>query len=143
MNHVRVDDYFRDIDAGRFPIMRGFHYSETDLRLHLLFQELQGLAVDRKRYGSMFDRDVREEYSAIWKVLVDKEWATIDERFVSIVGDGVFYLPLIQNLLSHDRSEAMRKERVQRNVSVSHQQSIETEDDPRQKQISDIAARAS
>ena len=91
----------------------------------------------------MFDRDVREEYSAIWKVLVDREWATIDERFVNIVGDGVFYLPLIQNLLSHDRSEAMRKERVQRNVSVSHQQSIETEDDPRQKQISDIAARAS
>ena len=143
MNHVRVDDYFRDVDAGRFPIMRGFHYSETDLRLHLLFQELQGLAVDRTRYGSMFDRDVQEEFSTIWQVLVEREWATVDDRFVSIVGDGVFYLPLIQNLLSHDRSETMRKERVHRNVAVSHEQSIKTEDDPRQKKSSDIAARAS
>jgi len=143
MNHVRVDDYFRDIDAGRFPIMRGFHYSETDLRLHLLFQELQGLVVDRKRYGSMFDRDIQEDYSTIWQVLVDREWATVDDRSVSIVGDGVFYLPLIQNLLSHDRSETMRKERVHRNVAVPHGQNIKTEDDPRKKTLSDIAARAS
>jgi hypothetical protein len=30
---------------------------------------------------------------------------------VSIRGDGVFYLPLVQNLLAHDRTEAMRHHR--------------------------------
>ena len=112
MNHVHVDDYFRAIDAGHFPVMRGFHYSETDLRLHLLFQELQGLSVDRRRYRSLFARDVLEEHVAIWQTLVDLKWAAVDDTFVNIEGDGTFYLPLIQNMLAHDRTETMRKGRI-------------------------------
>ena len=112
MNHVHVNDYLRDIDAGRFPVMRGFHYSETDLRLHLLFQELQGLSVDRRRYGSLFACDVIEEHAVIWRTLVEMNWAAIDDAFVTIEGDGAFYLPLIQNMLAHDRAEAMRKGRT-------------------------------
>ena len=50
MNHVRVDEYFRCIREGRHPVMRGYHYTPADLRLHLLFQEMQGLAVDRAAY---------------------------------------------------------------------------------------------
>ncbi len=111
MNQTRVADYFRDIDAGRFPVMRGFRYSETDLRLHLLFQELQSLEVDRRRYLNLVGRDAVDEHRPVWDALVDMEWAAVDEDAISIEGDGAFYLPLIQNALAHDRLDAMRRER--------------------------------
>ena len=140
MNHVHVNDYFRDIDAGRFPVLRGFHYSETDLRLHLLFQELQGLTVDRQRYTSLFGRDVADEHSAIWNALVDIGWASVGSGFVTIEGDGAFYLPLIQNILAHERCDAMRKARVQ----VTPPLTFKTTTTVAQKDtLTDIAAQAS
>ena len=66
MNQVRIDEYFRCIREDRFPVMRGFRYTQTDLRLHLLFQELQGLAVDRAAYRRFFGLDVVEEHAAVW-----------------------------------------------------------------------------
>ena len=111
MNQTRVDDYFRDLDAGRFPVLSGFRYSEADLRLHLLFQELQGLVVDRRRYLALVGHDAVEEHRPVWEALVELGWAGVDEGRISIKGDGVFYLPLIQNALAHDRVHAMRRGR--------------------------------
>ena len=112
MNHAHVEDYFRDLDAGRFPIMRGFRYSPEDLHLHLLFQELQGLSVDCARYRSLMGRDVVGEHRAVWEALVELEWAVVGDDLITIERDGVFYLPLVQNLLARDRLEAMRRERA-------------------------------
>ena len=112
MNHIHVDQYFRDIDANRFPVLRGYQYSAIDLRLHLLFQELQGLSIDRQRYASLFGCDVVDEHSPIWTTLRELGWTNVDDKFVTIEGNGAFYLPLIQNMLAHDRSEAMRKQRI-------------------------------
>ena len=112
MNHIHVDQYFRDIDANRFPVLRGYQYSAIDLRLHLLFQELQGLSIDRQRYASLFGCDVVDEHSPIWTTLRELGWTNVDDKFVTIEGNGAFYLPLIQNMLAHDRSEAMRKQRT-------------------------------
>ena len=111
LNHVRIDDYRRDIDAGRFPVMRGFRYTETDLRLHVLFQELQGLSVDRHAHLGLFGRDVVGDYLPVWQALRELDWVAIDDDRVQILGDGAFYLPMVQNLLAHDRTEAMRKAR--------------------------------
>ncbi len=111
MNHVRVDQYFDDLDAGRFPVMRGFHYTETDLRLHLLFQELQGLSVSRARYRRLFGRDLLADHRIVWRVLEDIGWVATDDDLVTVEGDGAFYLPIVQNLLAIERAEAMRKER--------------------------------
>ena len=111
VNQTRVDDYFRDLDAGRFPVMRGFRYSEIDLRLHLLFQELQSLEVDRRRHLALVGRDAVDEHRPVWDALVDLEWAAVDDDLITIEGDGAFYLPLIQNALAHDRLDAMRKTR--------------------------------
>ena len=113
LNQVRVDDYFRDIDAGRFPVMRGFHYSDTDLRLHLLFQELQGLSVNRTAYQKLFGRDVLKDHRPVWETLETMGWASVEPNRIGIEGDGVFYLPLVQNLLGYDQAEAMRKYRSQ------------------------------
>ena len=112
LNQIHIDDYYRDLDQGRFPVMRGFHYTDVDLRLHLLFQELQGLSISLARYRALFARDVVAEHAAVWQALEDEGWVTIDTDAVRVQGDGVFYLPLIQNLLAHDRSEEMRKARV-------------------------------
>src|SRR5436309_5978336 len=41
MNHTRVADYFKALDAGSFPVERGFRYAnEVDFRLTVLFQML-------------------------------------------------------------------------------------------------------
>ena len=111
-NHVKVADYYRCLDEGRFPIQRGFRYTGEDLKLHLLFQELQAMSVDRKTYAKLFACDVVEEHRAIWQALEELGWAEITEAQVLVVGAGVFYLPLIQNLLAHDRTEEMRKQRL-------------------------------
>ena len=119
MNHVRVDDYFRDLDAGRFPVMRGFHYTPQDLHLHLLFQEMQGLAVDGARFRALTGRDIVADYRPIWNVLTDLSWVEVEGDQLRVLGDGAFYLPLIQNLMARDRLEEMRKERAAGVVGAS------------------------
>ncbi len=113
LNHVRVDEYFAAIENRAFPVMRGFHYTDDDLRLHLLFQEMQGLRVDRRSYARLVGRDVVDEHRPVWQVLEELGWAEIAEDRIAFGGDGVFYLPLIQNLLSHERNDQMRKGRAQ------------------------------
>ena len=111
MNQVRVDEYFRCIREQRYPVMRGFHYTPEDLRLHLLFQEMQGLAVDRTAYRDLLDRDVIDEHAVVWRALEDIGWVTVSDDTVRVQDDGVFYLPVIQNMLAHDRLEEMRRHR--------------------------------
>ena len=111
MNHVRVDEYFRCIREGRYPVMRGYHYTPADLRLHLLFQEMQGLAVDRVAYRQLVGRDVVEEHTVVWRALDEIGWVTVADDAVRVHEDGIFYLPLIQNMLAHDRLEEMRRQR--------------------------------
>ena len=119
MNQVRIDDYFRCIREHRFPVMRGFHYAHADLRLHLLFQELQGLAVDRAAYRRFFGLDVVEEHAAVWDAFEDLGWVAVSADRVSVRGDGVFYLPLLQNALGHDRLQQMRKKPRATTVTVA------------------------
>ncbi len=111
MNQVRVDEYFRCIREQHYPVMRGFHYTPEDLRLHLLFQEMQGLAVDRTAYRDLLDRDVIDEHAVVWRALEDIGWVTVSDDAVRVQDDGVFYLPVIQNMLAHDRLEEMRRHR--------------------------------
>ena len=106
-----MDEYFRCIREQRYPVMRGFHYTPADLRLHLLFQEMQGLAVDRAAYRTLLGRDVVDEHAVVWQALDEIGWVTVADDAVRVRDDGVFYLPLIQNMLAHDRLEEMRRQR--------------------------------
>ena len=94
--------------------MRGYHYTPADLRLHLLFQEMQGLAVDRAAYRDLLGRDVVDEHAVVWGALDEIGWVTVSDDAVRVQDDGVFYLPLIQNMLAHDRLEEMRRQRPER-----------------------------
>ena len=112
MNQVRIDEYFRCLRDGRYPVMRGFHYTPAHMRLHLLFQELQGMSVDRRAYQRLFGLDVIDEHRVVWTAFEELGWVTISDDQVTVRGDGVFYLPLLQNALAHDRNEEMRKKTV-------------------------------
>lgn len=111
MNHTRVGDYFSRLDESRFPVERGFHFTQKDLRIAWLFQTLQGMSVDLNVYKKIFHFDLLEEYADIWQALSERGWAETTPQKVTLVGDGVFYTPLIQGLLAHDRMEEIRKSR--------------------------------
>ena len=110
INHASVTGYFRAVDAGLFPVERGFHYAnEADFRLTVLFQMLISLAVDRRLYAALTDVDVVEEFAEIWESLAELEWVTVTPSHLHLVGDGVFYTPLIQSLLARDRVFELRR----------------------------------
>jgi oxygen-independent coproporphyrinogen-3 oxidase len=110
INHSRVGDYFDALDCGRFPIERGFHYvDEADFRLTVLFQMLVSMDVDRASYASIADVDVVEEFEDVWEALIELGWATVTPKRLDLIGDGVFYTPLVQSLLAHDRVVELRR----------------------------------
>jgi len=109
MNCPRVGEYFGRLDESRFPIDRGFHYTQKDLRIAWLFQTLQGMSVDLDAYRKIFGFDLLEEYADICQALTERAWVEITQEKVMLVGDGVFYTPLIQGLLAQERMEEMRK----------------------------------
>jgi oxygen-independent coproporphyrinogen-3 oxidase len=92
--------YFEALDAGRYPIERGFRFTAKDQRLNVLFQALQGMRVDRHGYRAVFGLDVVDEHAAVWQALTELGWAEIGADSVTLVGDGVFYTPLIQTTLA-------------------------------------------
>ena len=112
MNSPRIDDYFARLDKGEFPVERGFHHAAKDLRLTVLFQMLQAMTVDLREYRRLFDVDLLEEYAEIWQALIETGWVDITAERLTLVGDGVFYTPLIQGLLSHERMEELRRSRT-------------------------------
>jgi oxygen-independent coproporphyrinogen-3 oxidase len=117
INHASVTGYFRALDAGVFPVERGFRYTnEADFRLTVLFQMLISMAVDRGLYTALTDLDVVEEFADIWDVLEELGWTRITPSDVQLVGDGVFYTPLIQSLLARDRVVELRRSEIARSA---------------------------
>lgn len=108
MNAVSMDEYARALSEGRFPIERGFQYTPADLRLQAIFHMLQAMEIDIEGYRRIFGMDMIEEFAPIWQALGECGWVELDGHKVRLVGDGVFYTPLIQNLLSEARMKEMR-----------------------------------
>jgi len=110
INHARVADYFEALDAGRFPIERGFHYvDEADFRLTMLFQMLISMGVDRALYASISDVDVVDEFREIWDAMVELGWVRVTPERVELISDGVFYTPLVQSLVAQNRVLELRR----------------------------------
>ena len=72
---------------------------------------LQGLSVDRALYRHLFGVDPIDEHAAIWQALCEREWAAITDERITVVGDGGFYIPMIQGLFAAGRLEEMRRAR--------------------------------
>jgi len=103
INQRSVAEYKRAIDEDRFPVEHAFHAQEKDFRLAQLFRALAGMEVDRVVYADVFGVDLVEEYQPIWQALEERGFVTIEPGRVGLVGDGVFYTPMIQTLLSSER----------------------------------------
>jgi oxygen-independent coproporphyrinogen-3 oxidase len=67
------------------------------------------LTVDRGLFAALTDVDVVEESAGIWQSLAELGWVTVTPSHVHVVGDGVFYTPLIQSLLARDRVSELRR----------------------------------
>ncbi len=100
LNHTRLDHYVACVTDGRFPIERGYRYSELDLRLNVLFQMLHGIRIDRDEYRGLFGIDLVAEHADVWAALERRGWAEVGDDHVTLVGDGVFHTPLVQTVLA-------------------------------------------
>jgi oxygen-independent coproporphyrinogen-3 oxidase len=124
-NCPRVEDYYRRLDEGGFPVERGYRYTDEDLRLFTLFQMLQGLSVDRALHRRLFGIDPIDEHAATWQALCEREWAAITAERVTVVGDGGFHIPMLQSLFAAGRLEEMR--RARRGRRDAHEMVVEPE----------------
>jgi oxygen-independent coproporphyrinogen III oxidase len=108
VNHRRVRDYFAALDRTEFPSERGFVRTAVDQRLHGLFRNLQGGSVNRSTYASRFGSDPYEEFEPVWQVIAERGWCSVSPESIELVDDGVYYVPLVQHLLSLNRLEELR-----------------------------------
>ena len=61
---------------------------------------LQAIRVGRDAYRDLFGVDVVDEHDDLWRALLELGWVEITPDSLMLVGDGVFYTPLIQALLA-------------------------------------------
>ena len=99
-----MEEYFRSLDRGEFPVERGYAYRGRDLRLHVLFQMLHALSVDRAEYRRLFGLDLVEEHAEVWRALEELGWVEIGADRLTLVGDGVFHTPLVQSVLAKEEA---------------------------------------
>jgi hypothetical protein len=65
------------------------------------------MSVDRRSYQSFFGVDVVDEFDEVWTALVDRGWAEIAPDEIVLRGDGVYHIPLIQEVLSRGRVDEL------------------------------------
>jgi oxygen-independent coproporphyrinogen III oxidase len=119
MNPPVLQNYYNAIDRGEFPAERGFHFAPQDRRLSDLFRNVQGMEADRKRHLAAYGIDLFEEHRPIWQALAEREWARITDERISLIGDGVFYTPLIQGLLGSSRVEELKRSLIAKTFGTS------------------------
>ena len=54
----------------------------------------------------------------VWTAFEELDWIEVSRDRVTLIGDGVFYLPLLQSALAHDRNEQMRRKQSPTSVAV-------------------------
>jgi oxygen-independent coproporphyrinogen III oxidase len=107
-NQTSLSEYKGAIAAGRFPNERGYRLEPVDRRLAYVIRTLQEMAVDRARYRARLGSDVVQDFGDAWQALAEVGFVEIDDEAVRLVGDGVFYTPLVQLLLASERLAELR-----------------------------------
>jgi oxygen-independent coproporphyrinogen-3 oxidase len=116
LNYRAVQEYFGALDRGEFPVERGFAREPVDARLNVLFRNLQGMHIYRASYRDEYGLDVFEEHEPVWQALVERGWCEVSATAIRLLGDGVYYVPLIQALLSRTRLEELRSAAFQKTL---------------------------
>lgn len=112
INSTKLDEYKAAIDAGRFPVARGFKHAREDFMLSLVWRNLFGLEINRADFLNAFGEDVYDVFKGVWKALEYYEFIEVTPEKLRLVGDGPFYTPLIQTLLAESRYRQLREQMV-------------------------------
>jgi hypothetical protein len=61
-------------------------------------------------YAQAFDGDLERDFLPYWEGLRELGWLSVsDDGTYRLVGDGVFYTPMIQRCLSEERNAELRR----------------------------------
>lgn len=114
INHRSLPQYKAAVDAGRFPVERGYRHTPEDFLLMALFRSLISTEVDRVQYRAAFGLDIYEKFATIWDVLAGRGYAKITPERIELVGDGAFYAPMFSALFAEERYRELREEAARR-----------------------------
>jgi oxygen-independent coproporphyrinogen-3 oxidase len=109
INWRKLSEYKKAIDEGRFPAECGFRHEAPDFRLSMLFRNLFALAVDRNTYRDAYGVDVHEEFRAVWDALAERGFIKVSGDKIELIGDGVFFTPMVQTVLAERRYRELRE----------------------------------
>jgi oxygen-independent coproporphyrinogen-3 oxidase len=111
-NIDQTNDYYAKLDAGELPSLEGFHFNAEDVRLLYVLKGLEGTPfLNADAYRAQFGSDLERDFHAYWDGLRDRNWLDVDaEGTYRLVGDGVFYTPMVQRCLSEERNAELRRE---------------------------------
>ncbi len=112
INWRNLDEYKKAVDAGQFPVERGFRHAREDFMLSMVWRNLFGLEIDREEFNNAFDVDVYEYFEGVWEALQEFEFVEVTPHKIKLVEDGPFYTPLIQTLLAEGRYRDLRHQLV-------------------------------
>lgn len=116
MNHSHIQRYSDALLQKKFPVASGFHREIEDLRLSLLFRNLQCLRVDREAYRKRFKIDLVDEHAPVWSALLEYGLIEIESDEIRLSAEGSYFVPLIQTALANRRVETL-VERYSRKVT--------------------------
>jgi oxygen-independent coproporphyrinogen-3 oxidase len=112
INSRNLVDYKAKVDAGQFPVERGFRHAREDFMISLIWRNLFGLELDRADFRAAFEVDVYDLFEGVWQALEEYGFVEITPEKIKLVGDGPFYTPLIQTLLAEKRYSQLRERMV-------------------------------
>jgi len=112
INSRNLNEYKAKVDAGQFPVERGFRHAREDYMISLIWRNLFGLELDRAQFKQAFEVDVYDLFEGVWKALEEYGFIEITPEKIKLVGDGPFYTPLIQTLLAEKRYSQLRERMV-------------------------------
>jgi oxygen-independent coproporphyrinogen-3 oxidase len=118
INWRNLDEYKAAVNAGRFPVERGFRQAREDFMISLVWRNLFGLEIDRLEFKKAFEEDVYELFEGVWKALEEYEFIEVTPQKIRLIGDGRFYTPLIQTLLAEQRYHDLRERMVSETQSA-------------------------
>lgn len=108
MNHTSLEKYAKKVSEGRFPVERGFKYNHRDVKLAWLFQSMQTMKINHLDYRKIFNENLLERYGAVWEELDKRNWIRLSEAHVEFVGEGQYYMPMLQALVASKRLAEIR-----------------------------------
>jgi oxygen-independent coproporphyrinogen-3 oxidase len=111
MNHKGLAAYVDDVTAGRRPIERAYQHNREDIRLCWIFQCLQEMRLDMLRYRTLFGTSILDDYDTVFNAIHQEGWVEKRGHELVLVGEGEFYVPLIQSLISQSRVNEMTQPR--------------------------------